>query len=87
VGRPSSRENLGELQNLPTIDLQKEISLVKSFRSTRGTKWWSGSEELVEGNHHWSGWSGEVAAMEEEHGWWRRKKKEIGLNHSHQPPI
>jgi hypothetical protein len=75
VGRPSSRENLGELQNLPIIDLQKEIPLVKSFRSTRGTKWWSGSEGLVEGNHHWSGWSGEVAAMQEEHGWWRRKKK------------
>jgi hypothetical protein len=61
--------------------------LVKSFRSTRGTKWWSGSEGLVEGNHHGSGSSGEEAAMEEEHGWWRRKKKEIGLNRSHQPPI
>jgi hypothetical protein len=87
VGIPSRRENLGELQNLPTKDLQNEIPLVKSFRSTRGTKWWSGSEGLVEGYHHWSGWSGGAAAMEEEHGWWGRKKKEIGLNHSHQPPI
>jgi hypothetical protein len=48
VGRPSRRGNLGELQNLPTKDLQNEIPLVKSFRSTRGTKWWSGSEDLVE---------------------------------------
>jgi hypothetical protein len=86
-GRPSNRENVGGAQNLPTIDLQKEIPLVKSFRSTRGTKWWSGSGGLVEGNHHGSGWSGEVAAMEEEHGRWRRKKKGIGLDHSHQPPI
>jgi hypothetical protein len=35
---------LEEFQNLPTIDLQKEIPLVKSFWSTRGTKWmeWRG---------------------------------------------
>jgi hypothetical protein len=27
------------------------------------------------GNHHGSGWRGVVAAMEEKHDWWRRKKK------------
>jgi hypothetical protein len=65
VGRPSRRGNLGELQNLPTKDLQNKIPLVKSFRSTRGTKWWSGSEDLVE----------EITmgedGVEERRPWWR----------------
>jgi hypothetical protein len=39
------------------------------------------------GNHHGRGCREEVAAMEEKHGWWRRKKKRIGLNRSHQPRI
>jgi hypothetical protein len=53
---------------------------VKSFQSTRGTKWWSGSEDLVEEYHHGRGWSGGAATIMEEHGWWGRKKKGIGLN-------
>jgi hypothetical protein len=79
VGRPSRKGKLGELQNLPTKDHQNEIPLVKSFRSTRGMKWWSGSDDLVEENHHGRGLSGGAAAMVEEHGWWGRKKKKIGL--------
>jgi hypothetical protein len=69
VGRTSRKGKLGELQNLPTKDLQNEIPLVKSFWSTRGMKWWSGSEDLVEENHHGRGLSGGAAAMVEEHGW------------------
>jgi hypothetical protein len=53
----------------------------------RGSKWWSGSGRLMVGNHHGRGCREEVAAMEEKHGWWRRKKKRIGLNRSHQPRI
>jgi hypothetical protein len=66
MGRTSNRENLGEIQILPTIGLQKVIPLVKSFRSMRGSKWWSGSRRLMVGNHHGSVWRGEVVAMEGE---------------------
>jgi hypothetical protein len=67
-GRTSNRENLGEVQSLPTIGLQKEIPLVKSFWSTRGSKWWSGSGRLMVGNHRGSGWREGVEWMERRSG-------------------